>query len=328
MKLSSFNLLGLCILIIFLGLLQWQVRLLKTNQYYKMMYERVLVNAVEDATSQMRRSSKQYGHDLLLVQELNIEDIVNSFFSSLYYQLNARTPEKQEELKQLVPFVLVLDHDGYHINVYDRVQKGDDFVQARITLPKRPYAIFRDGVAYKLNLAGYIRAYSQAKREQPIAVGNFEDLVMLRDMPELSWLYTIENEFELVRIVFETIALELEMHISNHLKTMQADGLDGAIEFDLSKIYNDSNLLNAGVFAMVQGLKGAGSHTINLSAFTRMSIDKNHYVIAYRDNILKTYCKSSCSRYENLYIQQVFNNAKEAAEQGYFPCEICYSISD
>lgn len=325
MRLISLTFIGLCVLCVTIALSSTHVKTQQMMQAQQIYYQKVLSLSVEDAGETMKQSAQVYGETDVSVRHYNTKQVSEAFFRTLFFNLNANTPEKQGDLSLRIPCIVMLDEDGYTLNVLENVLVNGEIVLTRITLPKKPYALaYKEGVYHlDINLQlTFQRSFDGVSEKQ---VGNLEDLIKNKSsFPQMALIQDYSSAKVIQQLFIDQLAEDVNFYTKRHQYLARQCGL--YYEFNFSNVTNawQNSLGGIGVFAMIQGVQGYGGQMLAVDSFQRISIEQVDYVFGILDQGIKYYCKMNCVKHLEENATQIFMGAKQAAGEGYFPCTCCF----
>lgn len=284
----------------------------------KIELSRILDTAVEDGINGfVEKKDNQYS--------INKEQAIESFFQTLYVNLNVQTDDKKEMVRNYIPAVVALDQDGYWI--CHQVLREDEYggmVSDFIWSPKKYFSYSDENYQYAFTLTDWMTILDFSTGT--VIEGNWEDLrETLIDTPL--------NDYEAYRllkqeVITKNIKEELERVINAHNDIAIRQGI--RYHFFMPAIEMDT--WNRGIdqvafFAFLQGLPiGAGGDVVNIYSFGGAHISKNRvYYGVEAPNGEKIYHIEECN---NLSLSDKensieFDSREAAALEGYRPCEEC-----
>lgn len=287
----------------------------------KQIYEQALRIATEDATKTLLSSTNDDGETIEdKLKNPNLNAALERFNETMYINLNLKGDKVgQDALKSFLPVKLVVAYDGYFLNVWESVidHTGRKKV-VDIWLPKKFFVyyeastnlIFNFTITDKVSIYDVLTGtYIEGKRA---------DMELL--YPSSTVLKNINFDNIRRQTIIEMINNDLELYSMKY--NYLAKKLGYGYNFSIPIISKDdwNNTVDGITFmAFLQGMPVSNSDIqINTYAFCASSMKEIHFYYGTNDMF---YHRDNCSLLTSTDIK--FQNKKDAASKGYYPCNIC-----
>lgn len=330
MRLTSFAILFVIIIAPFLCISGIQSRVLQKDVELRAYYDQVLDNAVQDAVFMLAHQRRQVSGEGGLTIQNTREIAVSHFFDTLFFSFGVYGDETgMMRVKGCVPVIVFLEYDGYIVYALNQYQGSEGYsIMNYCWYPKKPYYGAAESgrylVAYTLDDTVVIyNTYDGQEME-----GQFSDFSAL--IPQ----FQTKEGFETARLaaVSQSIEKDLDSHIARFNSFSSRMGVTHTFRFprivdaDWIRALTDEGML---VFA--QGFPVMTGIPYESSAFGGARILGKSQLVGYEHEGKLIYCKKSCDHF--LHINSLpdfdqesivsFTDARDAASQGYYPCDFC-----
>jgi hypothetical protein len=287
----------------------------------KSIYEQALRIASEDATKALLTSTDEDGEDIEdKLKNPNLDVALERFNETMYINLNLKGDKLgQDALKSFLPVKLVVAYDGYFLNVWESVIDHMGRKQVvDIWLPKKFFVYYEasTNLIFNFTITDKVSIYDVSAGTY--IEGKRADMELLYP----SSVVLKSTNFDNIRrqTIVEIINNDLELYSIkyNYIAKKFGYGYNFSIPV-VSK--NDWNNTIDGItfMAFLQGVPVPNTDIqINTYAFCASSLKNIHFYYGTSDML---YHKEECSVLTNKDIK--FQNRKDAASEGYFPCSIC-----
>lgn len=340
MKLTSFAVLFIMIISPFLLISSIQSRLMNEDHKLRAYYDEVMDNAVTDAAYELSQYGREAPEDSGLTAADVRKIVAATFLDSLYYSFNVYGDTTgMERIKGHVPIILFLENDGYVAYALNEYAGDEGYrVIDYCWYPKRPYsgkvadaggAMDRYIVQY--TLTDTVTVYDRTTDRE--TTGTYADLAGL--IPD----FGSQSKFNVLRLsaVSDSVEKDLEYFIGRFNEFSSKIGVTYSFRFPRIE---DADWIRAiadeSVFAFAQGFPVPNGGTYECNAFGGARVLRKPTIVGYtytdENNVVrKVYCRDTCESYLEISQQPGFDangvfyfpDAKDAASNGYFPCEAC-----
>ncbi|HOQ76455.1 MAG TPA: hypothetical protein PK369_07815 [Thermoclostridium sp.] len=330
MKLTSFAILFVIIIGPFLCISGIQARIMHKDQELRAYYDQVLDNAVQDAVFILARHRRLMSGDGRYTLQNTREIAVSHLLDSLFFSFGVYGDETgMIRVKGCVPVVIFLEHDGYLAYALNQYEGPDGYtIIDYCWYPKKPYSgsIEPGGYYVSYTLDDTVTVYDVSNGQE--AEGPFSDFAAM--IPQFqTW-----KGFETARLaaVSQSVEKDLASHIARFNSFSSRMGVTHTFRFPRIE---DADWIRAltdeGMLVFAQGFPVLTGSYYESNAFGGARILKRPELVGYEHEGKLTYCKKYCDHY--LYISGLpgflhesvvsFTDARDAASQGYYPCDVC-----
>lgn len=327
MKLTSFAILFIVIILPFLFITGHQLTIINEDTMLRAYYDSVIDNAVQDAAFVISQNAKNFSYgsksDTSAVKELAVQ----TFFDSLYHSFNVHeNPASMIRVQFCAPVLIFIEEDGfslYAINSY--LNEKNYTVMKHCWFPKKHYIgellEERYSVRYTLGNRVYVfdtvtslfmeGEYTEFKDDISFFASR-ESFEVLRNN---AIRQSIEREFALYIRKYNNLR-----HKSNFALELQFPVID---DEDWVRALNDVGLL---VFA--QGFPVLYGQKYEHYALGGARVIRKAPIVGYKYYDQPYYCRTSCNFYSDIIGEDsgntiYFTHSVEAAKNGYYPCPYC-----
>lgn len=280
-------------------------------------YDVILEKAVHDGAAAMLNDYLKRGEGLDETLKVNPMQGIDQFLETLSLNMNRESKSQKEELLLYIPCIIVIDYDGFY--TYGAVSATNSSGQQVTTHVLKPKTLF----SYRINnqiltfhINGDVVIYDSVKQEQLLYT--FEEA---QHLPELAAFPLSEIK---AKVIADTLERALNQQVNTHNTLAHQNGI--AYTFYIPQI-DESELQNAfsdvGIIAFFQGMPLGGSERLNLYALGGSRIFKRSYYEGFVRNGVRVVCRSNCIENNGIEPLVVFHTTREAAKEGYFPCQTC-----
>jgi len=286
----------------------------------KQIYEQALRTACEDATKALLTSSDEDGETMDKLKNPNLHVALERFNETMYINLNLKGDKAgQDALKSFLPIKLVVAYDGYFLHVWENVIDNMGRQQVVDTwLPKKPFVYYeeRTNLIFNFTVTDYVSIYD-------VSTGTYNE----GKRADMELLYpasvVLKNiNFDNIRrqTIIESINNDLELYSMKYNYLAKKFGFGYKFLIPIVSEDDWNNTVDGITFmAFLQGMPVPNLDTqINTYAFCASSMKEIRFYYGTNDMV---YHKEDCPLLINESIR--FQNRKDAANEGYYPCGIC-----
>lgn len=284
--------------------------------YENTKMNRILDTAIEDATSAL---VDQISSDSWV---LNKEKAVETFFNTLYINLNIiNDPVKQQQIQSYIPFILVMDTDGYYTYTLETYRGIDGLTYFQQVWSEKQYFVHGDErYVYGFTLTNKVTLY--VKDSKQFFEGDKDELAMIYPDSILG-----DSDFDQIRrqCITDTLVSTMKNAINRHNNIAHQMGIfyDFYLPSDDGSAYLNA-FNDVGMISFFQGMPiGHTGAYYNHYAFGGAQIIKKSplYVQKETDGEILYYHREGCPGL--VQKDNYFTDSKECAKKGAFPCNIC-----
>lgn len=284
--------------------------------------------------------------------KLNLDYAIKRYYETLYINLNMENDKAaQEGFRVHTPVQLVVDYDGYYIHswqdysIADSVSDPSKKEVKESWQPKKAYSYYdqQNHLVINFTLDNFVYVY-----QTPGGSGNWEEgKYVLKDNNKsdsptdiniykkdadgndrLDKTYTLKYNLEAVRrqTIADMIRKDLEFYTNQCNRIAQTYGLGYGFHIPMKEDDWNNIIHGVGFISFIQGLpvKGLDAQTINTFGFGGSKVVKGEkYDGKFDDKGVLRYHKETCDAVKNGDYIEVFDNRKDAAKGGYYPCPTC-----
>ncbi|TCK87923.1 hypothetical protein EDC19_2767 [Natranaerovirga hydrolytica] len=294
--------------------------------HMKHRYNRYLKTAIQDASASLLLYATYDRTKDNNNVNIDTTDAINTFFDSLYLQMGYDISGVSTdyhyglaEIKKYVPVILIMDYDGYYIYGMERYEdeKGYHYTNHQL-LPKRYYT-YRDEEDQVLQffLDDYVQIHNVETGE--IIEGLYDEIKEHSDLLQKENFQIIKKE-----TIIKSIEDSLNVYINQHNEYGKGYGF--LYDFYLPSIKDeewDQLLEDIGIMAFLQGIPIFNDQYVNIYGIQGSKILSRTEYIGYVKEGVPFYGKEGCQIYKDYTVTAHFDNRKEAASRGYYPCPEC-----
>ncbi len=277
---------------------------------------KILDRAVEDGTRQLVPVKAG------MSGTIDYEKAVETFFETLFISQGITEDAlAQEEMKNYIPAILVIDRDGYYVWGHHDYLDGDGYhyLDAGFS-EKRRYGYTEGRYLYEFSLDEQVVVYDLTTHA--VSEGYRADLSAA--LPDS--ILSDEERFGRLRrhSIMRTLTQALEYNVNNHNRYAKAAGVTYRFylpETDESVFAN--SIEDVGMVVLFQGMPlGFGDATYNRFAFGGAGLVKSGLLYTETAaNGLVYYHRETCT---DLHFKSTaFPSPRECAMAGAFPCDRC-----
>ena len=305
--------------------------MLNEDHKLRAYYDQIIDNAVQDAAYVLSRYSHETPEDSdSNLTSQNIRGIAaDTLMDSIYYSFNVYGDSVgMEGVKSHIPILLFLEDDGYVVYALNEYQGPEGYrIINYCWYPKRPYSGgVIDHYIIRYTLSDTVMVYDQTT--------DLETEGLFSDFSGIIPAFGSRPEFEQRRLtaVSQAIEKDLEYYIGRFNDFSMKMGVTYRFRFPRIE---DADWLRAladeGILVFAQGFPVLNGSAYECNAFGGARILKKPTIAGYADQGRMTYCRDTCVHFLDVCqdpgfdVESVtcFTDAREAAKNGYYPCDIC-----
>lgn len=331
MKPISIAIIFIIIILPFLFITSQQSEIAKEDSMLRTFYDSVIDNAVQDAAIMLslRAGQLTYGENIDNSSLKNL--VVNDFFDSLYYAFNVYGNKTlMARIEAYVPVLIYLEWDGFSLYAIKSFKNEQGYTEVRhCWIPKKHYIgeVLHDRYSIRYTLSDHVYIYDQESSSFSQGdyysfkdiIPSFNDQQLFNNLKLGSIKRSIEKEFEMYLEEYRNLAGSRSLSVDLKFPSIDHDDWKRALE-------DQGLLVFAQGFPVLQGQKYE-HYALGCARIIRKGI-----LVGYQYDNRSLYCKTTCEFYreeaenhpefdsENIIY---FNNAYEAAAEGFYPCPVC-----
>lgn len=323
MKIIKWAILGLMIILPFIFINRIQAEQEKAQR----MIELALLARTESAISDGTMAMKLYATTPMSGQykkaiEISPEQVIDTFFQSLFFSYEAAGSLEQQRLRQQFPAIYLMGYDGYYEYVDEKIQTASGNWQwQKVLSVKKPYFVklsasqtlyltLEDEITYfnqedmSLETETFMVWYNQHLYEDDLP----ETFVSEIEMP-INGVVQVEKSFDLYRR--QAITKQIE----------KAIGSVASVQFPVFDSNLFGNALDDLALVVWQELPGS-SHLESASklTITRAGVLERPLIYGFVDVTgERYYTKDGTTQQVKDGLETIFGSEEEAAKAGYWP---------
>lgn len=327
MKITSFSLFVVAILLGFFIKNQIDIDTNQKNMIVETKYNRAIDTATQDAAKAMITNASQpleSQYQSSKKVRINKEQAVATFFKTMYLNFGVNHDlTGQGVLDGYIPVLVVVGYDGYFVYTYEEYTDTTGQKKLKhVWSPKKPYAYADQyGNTFNFTLDDYVTVNRNSDRQW------FEGFrEEIKDEASVSFLNDAQI-FDQVRrsTIVNAIQNDLGYAINQYNTVSKKYGI--SYTFTIPQISQEdwNNTINdAGVLAFVQGIPVGTEYYNNYALGGARIVKKDIYNGITANGRKYYYPADSCKT--NFATEEVFTSGKDAAQSGYIPlnCSIGY----
>jgi len=331
MKPISIAVVFVIIILPFLFITGQQAEIAKEDLKLRCYYDYVIDNAVQDAAFMLSQRAGQltYGEN---PDNSSLKDLlVKDFFDSLYYAFNVYGNKTlMARIESYVPVLVYLEWDGFSLYAIKSFKNEQGITEVRhVWLTKKHYVgeVLDDRYSIRYTLSDHVYIYDRVSHS--VLEGNyysfqdripsFNDQQKFYDLKLASIRRSIEKELEMYMEEYKELAGSRRLSVDFSFPSVDQGDWKRALE-------DQGLLIFAQGFPVLRGQKYE-HYALGCARIVRRAL-----LVGYHYDIRKLFCKNSCDFYhreveaspgfdaENIIY---FNNAYDAASDGFSPCPKC-----
>lgn len=316
MKITDLAILFIVITLPFALILRIQSDNLQNVNYRRIVLNRYLDTAVEDAAEAMivrGENRKVY---------VSREKALDAFLNTLFANFNVvDTESARSSFMIYIPVIILVDYDGYWVYSIEEYLNDDGVMEQKMVWkPKKPYTCVRGDYTYIFTLDRYVKVYNSAAGQ--FFEGNLQDIKAYLPNTLLQ-----DNElFEAIRKKTIIDAIKNDVNDAINLHNTYANRFGISYRFSPPLISDGDwyrNIEDIGFLAFFQGIP-MGLHGERFNSYALGAsriVRKTYYYIQEDLNGLRYYHRENCP--ELTEKEKVYDSREDCAMEGAFPCHTC-----
>lgn len=321
MKLASYGIIGLMILLPILAVESLQINSLEAQQIQRRYIDICVEQAVEDAATAMM-GSQQTPSSGGNISSAAPQVAIDTFFNSLANSLNMASREGRQQLSNYVPFIAVIDTEGYYI--YAATSQDGGLSYQKMLYPR---------VNFIHQVAGYYIALSQDDtitmmyRDKSGKINVDQDrlagwLAADIDQSVKEFISAPDYTVKMRQLRLNQLEADLKYYANAHNAYAQKRGI--SYQFAFEPIANSWTGIveKPSIVVAVQGIPTGGGQYIDSIAYSNFTIDRGGEYCGVTIDGVRYFVSKTYALDNKMAIEKIFHSPQEAAANGYYHYEI------
>lgn len=289
-----------------------RIQSLQNEQFYRIYLCNVIDNAMVDAANSINVTGDRYRE--ISVSGINPYEVLTKFFESIAFSLGYNH-EDINEFKNYIPFILLMDGDGFYIYKLDEFNYSAEI--AHRLYPKEYFSYMDGDAMYGFDVDFNIDIYDKSDKSLVLSVNakNVQEVERYGEHYELLREPKLIEKMKL--LMYQQLEDSLNEAMNSHHSLAAKKGIFYGFEwnYDVEKfdIFNQKNAMAI----LIQGLPMMGNTTFEYVAFNRFEVTRGEFVYGFiRDGI--RYRSKRHPEEMGYELIEIFSNDREAARAGYY----------
>lgn len=321
MKLASYGIIGLMILLPILAVESLQINNLEAQQIQRRYIDICVEQAVEDAAEAMM-ASQQTPSSGGNISSVAPQVAVDTFFDSLTNSLNMASRDGHQQLSNYVPFIAVLDTNGYYI--YAAASQDGGLSYQKMIYPRINFIHEIDGYYITLSQDDNITMMYQGNNGQIITSQDRLANWLMSDIDQSvkDFLNDPNYTMNMRQLRLSQLEADLKYYANAHNAYAQKRGI--SYQFAFQPIANSWTGIveKPSIIVAVQGIPTAGGQYIDSIAYSNFIVDRGNEYCGVTINSVRYFVPKAYALDNKMAIEQVFHSPQEAAANGYYQYKI------
>lgn len=286
---------------------------LQNEQFYSIYLENIIDNALIDSANKIRLSGEQHGDTF--EHGIHPYDIISGFFDGIKFSLGYNNDDIQE-FKIYVPFVLILDGDGFYIYKLDEIHSSNVEISHRL-YPKEYFSYADEDALYGFDTNLNITIYDKSNREMIATVNALDNEERNRYESDFAFLKESKLILNMEKLMYAQINNAINTAINSHKFLAGKKGV--FYDFHWDHHVEDLNLFKhkKGIALMVQGLPISGNRSYEYMRFNKFEVSDTDMIYGFIKNGIR-YCSKKYPETLGYETIETFMNYEEATKSGYY----------
>ncbi|RXV59805.1 hypothetical protein DWB64_14975 [Fusibacter sp. A1] len=301
---------------------------IKRNQISEYYYHKVFRHSLEDAAEVLRESSEIYGSSDAILEMVEPERAVDSFFETFSKNMNMNNQIGRLQLEKYVPIIVLTINDGYFLYGSDLLRTDHGINPQKIIHPKKQFMHMAGEEIYFFRLDGRHRIlYKDDSGTWQTQTGRIDELASEASSEQAKLFFSaIDASDKIKRMMLEQLEEDISQSMGRHIQYAADFGFYYNFSFDPIDTSWTGIIDEPSIFTVLQGMPLGNNKSLDLVGAFQLSIRKRDFIYGFVKNGVRYYSKESCSSIETEEVEQVFLNPADAAGAGYYPCHDCFHI--
>lgn len=323
MKMIKWAILGLMIILPFVFMNSIQAGQDKAVRMVELAIVARTESAISDGTTAMKLYATTPMSGLYKKAiEIAPEQVISTFFQSLYFSYEATGSLEQQRLRQQFPAIYLMGYDGYYEYVDQKVKTvGGDWQWQKVLSAKKPYFVkLSESQILYLTLEDEITYFNQIENtfETETFVTWYNQHVYEGDLPE-TFVFEMEMPIEGVVQVEKSFDLYRRQIITSQIE--KALSSVQAVHFPVFDSALFGNALDDLALVVWQELPGTSQlRSESKLTITRAGVLERPLIYGFVDAVGdRYYTKDGTAQQVIDGLETIFTSEEEAAKAGYWP---------
>jgi hypothetical protein len=328
MKLTDLAILFIIIIIPTSLVLDIRTKNIEAAVYKRIEINKILETVIEDGVSSLIEEGggvKNFS--------LNKEKAIEEVLTSLYNNFNVLDKSTDAIILQgYISCIAIIDYDGYYLVSNQEYVNSEGYKEMKLICgPKKSYSYYEDGYVYSFTLDNYLKIFDSW--DNSFYIDTRDKIVEKLDeegdsYPDFLSDDELFDDFRRKKII-ELLQRDINYTINKHNLVARQFGI--SYYFSLPVLPEEDwfkTIDDVGMIMFFQGMPiGVTGEKINSYAtgVTRIVKGEKYYISEEELEpgvYIKYYHKPGCTEIEDDI--RTFDSKKECAQNGYFPCPVCF----
>lgn len=285
---------------------------LQKAQYERVYLENVIDNALIDAANAIRLEGDQHGN--LSSYGLDPMNVVNAMLDDISFSLGYHEGDL-DEFKLYIPFMLVLDVDGFYIYKLDEF--GTDSLIKHRLYQKEFFSYVDEQAMYGFDTEFNIKIFDKSDK-RILHQFNLSDSSELSDLSrQFTFLNSQNLQKKIAMLMYDQLNHSIETAVNSHNSLASKKGVFYEFDWNVNRTEFDILRYNRAFAFLVQGLPIAGGRTFSYLKFNKLEIKEEALVYGFIKDGIRYYSKREPADL-GFEVEEIFSSPLEAVKSGYF----------
>lgn len=312
MSLNKYVILFLIIVLSMFFVDNMKINSLQKSQYERIYLENVIDNALIDGANAIRLEGDQHGN--LSSYGMNPMNVINSMLDNITFSLGYHEGNL-EEFKLYIPFMLVLDVDGFYIYKLDAF--GVDSLIRHRLYQKEYFSYLDEQAMYSFDTDFNIKIFDRSGK-MLLHQFNLSDTDELNDLSRSFHFLKSQNlQKKMVHLMYDQLNHAIETAVNSHNSLASKKGVFFEFDWNVNKTEFDILKYNRAFAFLVQGLPIAGGRTFSYLKFNKLEIKEERLTYGFIKDGIKYYSQKNPAEF-GFEVEEIFSSPLKATKSGYF----------
>lgn len=289
-----------------------RIRGLQKEQFYEIYLENVIDNALVDAANSMSMTGDKYQE---ASSGIHPYEILSKFFESISFSLGYHH-EDINEFKNYIPFILLIDGDGFYIYKLDEFKEGTLKIAHRL-YPKEYFSYMDEDAVYGFDTDLNIHIYDKKDASLILSLNAKESSEIVKYSDGYALLREVNLDKKIKDLMYRQLEDNINAAFHSHHSLSDKKGIFYQFEwkYDVEKF--DIFRQKSGIAFLIQGLPLIGNEEFEYIAFNRFEARKKDFVYGFiKDGV--RYRSKKHPKKMGYDLVEIFSSDREAAKSGYY----------
>ena len=285
---------------------------MKFEQFQRIYLQNIIDNALLDGAYSVRYEGDQHGN--LSMYGMNPMNIIHCVFDTIMFSLGYNSNDI-EEFKLYIPFILILDVDGFYIYKLDN-DESKGTISHRL-YPKEFFSHTDSEGVYAFDADFNIKIFDKSDKSllHYFNASDFEEVSEKKE--RFLFLDSSDLKKKISDLIYDQINESIQNAVNSHNSLTRKKGVFYEFDWNIDRYHFDLLKYNKAIAFMVQGLPTGRNKTFSYLEFHKLQVQEDSVYYGFTKDKIRYYTDQDPSIL-GFEAEEIFSNSSEASKSGYF----------